>query len=196
MSIATPSIASIDALAARFDLPADVVPALVALYGAHLEGHDGIAPSIIAHVLGELPDDHRWAEALGRGELAARGVVVFERSRVRIARAVQRVLDELPPETGTIIGAPDAVTLLGACVIVDGSDNAFDIAARHAARAGGAILVGHDDRAASLVSFEARAIGAAAMLPAHKYDGDLAAPVIYIAIDDDDADRLGLPRFA
>ena len=190
-----PSIPSIAALATRFDLPDEIAPALVALYGAHLEGHDGIAPSIVAHVL-ELPDDRRWAEALGRGELAARGVVVFERSRVRLARAVQRVLDELPPETGTIIGTPDAVTLLGACVIVDGSDNAFDIAARHAGRAGGAILVGHDDRAAALVSFEARAIGAAAMLPAHKYDGDLDAPAIYIATDEDEADRLGLPRLA
>ena len=204
---APPHVASIDVLAARFELPAELAPALVVLYGAHLEGHDGVAPAIVAHVLGELVDDRRWAEALGRGELAARGVVVSERSRVRLARAVQRVLDELPPETGTvvtarpqggaaIVGIPDGVTLLGACVIVERGDNVFDIAARHAMRAGGAILVGHDDRAASLVSFEARAIGAAAMLPAHKFDGDLAAPVIYIADDDDDASRLGLPRLA
>ena len=190
MPLPPPPAPPIDELASRFELSLAIVPALALVYGAHLAGHDGVAPAEIARVL-----DRRWDEALGRGELAASGVATYEGSRVRFAPAVQRVLDELPPATGTLVGIPHVIALLGACVIVE-RGSAVDIATRHASRAGGAILVGHDDRASAEVCFEARALGAAAMVPASKFDGDSRAPVIYVADDDDDANRLGLPRLA
>jgi len=185
-----PAAPPIDELAARFELSLAIVPALALVYGAHLAGHDGVAPADIARVL-----DRRWDEALGRGELAASGIATYERSRVRFAPAVQRILDELPPATGTLVGTPNVIALLGACVIVE-RGGAVDIATNHASRAGGAILVGHDDRTSAEVCFEARAIGAAAMLPASKFDGDASAAVIYVADDEGEANRLGLPRFA
>lgn len=183
-----PPATSLDELAARFELSIAIGPALALLYGAHLAGLDGVAPADLSRVL-----DRSWDEALGRGELAATGIARYERSRVRFAQAVQRVLDELPPLTGTLVGVAGAVALSGPCVLVDRGD-ALDIAAAHAPRAGGAILVGHTDHADELV-FEARALGAVAMLRASKFDGDLRSIIIYVADDDADADRLGVPRF-
>ena len=190
-----PSVETIRDLVARFELSPELVNALALLYGAHLAGHDGVAPVAIAHVL-DFADERRWAEALGRGELAVMRVATYEGSRVRLAAVVRRVLDDLFPGTGTLVGAPAIIAVLGACVIVERGASAIDLAAQHAARAGGAILVGHDERTSAEVCFEARAIGAVAMLPASKFDGEVNAPVIYVADDDDDAERLGLPRFA
>jgi hypothetical protein len=86
-----------------------------------------------------------------------------------------------------LIGVPSTNALLAPCVVV--GDDPIAIAHRYAKRAGGAILVG-DDRDAVL--FEARAIGAAPLLPAHSFEG--TAPVLYLARDDEEADRLGLSR--
>ncbi|MDQ3334343.1 MAG: hypothetical protein M4D80_04215 [Myxococcota bacterium] len=190
-----PSVEAIRDLAVRFDLSAELVPALALLYGAHLAGHDGVAPVVLANAV-DFVDERRWAEALGRGELAAMEVASYEGSRVRLAPIVRRVLDELPPATGTLVGAPSVIAVLGACVLVERGSSAIDIATQHAARAGGAILVGHDERTSAEVCFEARAIGAVAMVPASKFDGETATPVIYVADDEGDASKLGLPRFA
>jgi hypothetical protein len=217
-----PSVQTIEALVARFELPAYLVAGVALLYGAHLAGHDGVAPADLARML-----QGRWDEALGGGVLAASGLVIVERSRVRFATSIERALDELPPVTGMLVGVPDTNALLGACVIV--TTDPLAAARRHASRAGGAILVGYPDRTRAEVCLEARAIGAAPMLPAALYGdgspavhgGDAAAhggdaavhggdaavhggdaavhggeaPVLYAATDDDDADRLGLPRF-
>jgi hypothetical protein len=185
-----PIAAPIDALAARFGLSADVVPALVLIYGAHLAGDDGVAPADIARVLDATPD-RRWDEALGRGELAAARIVEHARSRVRIAEVVLRLLDELPPLTGTLVGTPREIALLAPCAIV--ADDPAEAAAQHADRAGGAILVGGGAHAAAVTRFEAKALGAVAMIASKHYDGD-AAPAIYIADDELEAARLGLPR--
>lgn len=83
-----PAASPIAALLARFELSTAVYPALVLLYGAHLAGAAGAAPVDVARVLGR-----RWDEALGRGQLSARGVAVYEASRVRLAPAIQRDLD-------------------------------------------------------------------------------------------------------
>jgi hypothetical protein len=190
-----PAIDAIRELVARFELSSELVNAIALLYGAHLAGHDGVAPVAIAHVL-DFVDERRWAEALGRGELAVMRVATYESSRVRLATVVRRVLDELVPQAGTLVGTPSIIAVLGACVIVQRNASAIDLANQHAARAGGAILIGHDERTSAEVCFEARAIGAVAMMPASKFDGEVNAPVIYVADDDDDAERLGLPRFA
>jgi hypothetical protein len=185
-----PIAAPLDALAARFGLSTDVVPALVLIYGAHLAGHDGVAPADIARVLEATPD-RRWEEALGRGELAAAQLVEHARSRVRIAEVVLRLLDELPPLTGVLVGTPREIALLAPCAIV--ADDPAEAAAHHADRAGGAILVGTPEHRAAVTRLEAKALGAVAMIASKLYDGD-AAPAIYIADDELEAARLGLPR--
>jgi hypothetical protein len=92
---AAPSCLPIDALAVRFELPASLIPALVLLYGSHLAGLDGAAPMDVAKVLGR-----RWDDALGRGKLAELGLAIYEHSRVKLAPAILRSLDELPPAPG------------------------------------------------------------------------------------------------
>ncbi|HEY5938472.1 MAG TPA: hypothetical protein VIU61_27665, partial [Kofleriaceae bacterium] len=128
---------SVHELAERFELPATLVPAIVLLYGAHLAGERGVAPFDIARVLGR-----RWDEALGRGLLASRGLARFEDSRVVLSPAIQRALDELPIQHGTLVGEPGTVALLGPCVVV-GHAPLVDLAERHLAHVGGAILAGH-----------------------------------------------------
>lgn len=86
-----PAIAVIDELAAQHELPAELTPALVLLYGAHLAGEAGVAPADLAKVLGG-----RWDEALGRGQLAARGLIELSQSRVQLVAAIERALDDQP----------------------------------------------------------------------------------------------------
>nr|MDQ3299923.1 hypothetical protein [Myxococcota bacterium] len=86
-----PVIPVLDALAAEYRLAPELVPALVLIYGAHLAGEPGVAPVDVARILGG-----RWDEALARGELAARGVIELEQSRVRFVAAVERDLDGRP----------------------------------------------------------------------------------------------------
>ncbi len=181
-----PSSVMLDDIVTRFALSLDVTPALALLYGAHLAGHDGVGPVDIAHVL-----DRRWDEALGRGALASTGIARYEASRVRLATPIQRVLDELPPQTGSLVGAPGTLLLRGAHAVVDHGD-ALEIALRWVAHTGHAILVGRDSPAD--VCLEARARGAVALLPARQYQGDAATPAIYVADNDADLARLGLPR--
>jgi hypothetical protein len=83
-----PAAASIAALLARFELAPALYPALALLYGAHLAGAPGVAPLEVARVMGR-----RWEEALGRGQLAERGIAHYEGSRIRLAPGIQRELD-------------------------------------------------------------------------------------------------------
>jgi hypothetical protein len=175
---------------ARFDLATALQPVVMLLYGAHLCGERGAAPADVARLL-----DRRWDEALGRGELADRGVASYAGSRVALAPLVLRVLDELPPLTGTLVGEPGPVALLGPCLVVAGDEPLTAVAERCLARVDGAILAAHGDPDRSALLFEARARGAAAMLRAA-----LAAPpseaAIFVIEDAELADRLGLPRLA
>jgi hypothetical protein len=185
-----PAAPPIDALIARFDLALALHPVLVLLYGAHLCGERGVAPAEVARVL-----DRQWDEALGRGELAERGVAEYAGSRVALSPVVLRVLDELPPATGVLVGEPGSIMLLGPCVVVAGDEPLAAVAERCAPQIGGAILAatGAPDRAQLLL--EARARGAAPMLRAvlDTAPGDAA---IFVIDDPDLADRLGVPRLA
>jgi len=154
-----PRATQLDALAARFELAPELVPALALLYAAHLLGERGAAPADVARVLGR-----RWDEALGTGRLAARGVARYAKSRVALAAPLQRVLDELPPVTGTLVGTPGEVALLGPCVVVDAGTPLAALAERYLVRVGGAILAAHGEADPGELMVEARARGAVPML--------------------------------
>jgi len=85
----------------------------VLLYGSHLCGSLGAAPVDVARVVGR-----RWEEALGRGQLAERGLAEHGHSRVRLAEPILRALDELPPACGTLVGESGTVARLGPCAVI------------------------------------------------------------------------------
>jgi hypothetical protein len=189
MDHAAPVSVAIDTVMARFDLARELRPVVALLYGAHLCGQRGVAPVDVAQVL-----DRRWDEALGRGELAAQRIAEYAGSRVALSPAVLRVLDELPPVTGILVGQPGTVVLLGPCVVVAEAP-LTELAERHRSRVGGAIVVARDgvDRVSLLL--EARAYGAVAMLQiAAVVDPVPIEPAIYVVGDAELANRLALPR--
>ncbi len=170
---------------ARFELAPQLLPALALLYGAHLAGEIGAAPVDVARALGR-----RWDEALGRGRLAASGIATHHVSRVRLVPAVLRVLDELPAQTGALVGTPGAISLLGPCVVV-GAGPLGTIASACLPLAGGAILAADEGSRAADVVFEAKAYGAVAMLRTIT-----SATAIVVVEDEAAADASGLPRLA
>jgi hypothetical protein len=180
-------------IVARFELPDHVMPGLALLYGAHLAGEPGVAPVELARVLGR-----DWDEALGRGQLAGSQIAVYRDSRVRLATAVQRALDELPPATGVLVGQPGQVVLLAACVVVAATDQPLGVIAEATLpAAGGAILAAHPTADPRDVALEARAFGAVAMIrvtPATVERIPHDGPVILVLDDEGLADHLELPR--
>ena len=189
---ATPPAPPIELVAARFELPPRLVPALVLLYGAHLAGEHGCAPVDLSRVLGR-----RWDDALGRGELAASGIVIHERSRVYLRPTIVDVLDDQPPVTGTLVGEPSAMTLLGPCTVVASDDSLIAIAERFLLSAGGAILAAHHAADPVDLVLEARARGAAPML---HFDAGrklrASDAVILVVASEQIAEQLGIPRLS
>jgi hypothetical protein len=183
---------AIEALLGRFELDATMLPVLALLYGAHLRGEMGVAPIDVARML-----ERQWDEALGRGELARAGVCEYVRSRVALSPVILRALDELPPLTGTILGPPGPVALLGPCVVIAPGEPLADVAERCLPRVGGAILVGHADVPWAPLVFEARAYGAAAMLRVDRpVPASSSDPAIFVVEDAELADRLEVPHLA
>jgi hypothetical protein len=182
----------IEALLGRFELEPAMLPVLALLYGVHLRGELGVAPIDVARML-----DRQWDEALGGGELARTGVCEYVRSRVALSPVILRALDELPPLTGTLLGPPGPIALLGPCVVVARDEPLDAVAHRCLPQVGGAILVAHTDVPCAPLVFEARAYGAAAML---RIDRPVAAassdPVIFVVDDLELADRLEVPHLA
>ncbi|NVB80037.1 MAG: hypothetical protein HOV81_16710, partial [Kofleriaceae bacterium] len=124
------------------------------------------------------------------------GVALYRESRVVLAPAVQRVLDELPPSTGTLVGIPSICSLIGPCTIVAHGPLAI-VAEACSSSIGGAILAAHDGADPTELVREARAFGAAPMLRVHP--SDLARvstddPIILVVDDDHTAEALGVPR--
>jgi len=183
--------APLEQIATRYDVSFALVPALAWLYGQHLLGRDGGAPAELAQRLGA-----GWDEALGRGDLARRGVTTFAGSRVRLADVVLRALDEAPPLTGTVVGAPGVVSLLGPCTIVAAGPLTI-IAEACLPSIGGAILAANADVDPAELAREARAYGAA---PLWRVKAEQLSrvpseqPIILVADDDVTADLLGVPR--
>jgi hypothetical protein len=116
---------------------------------------------------------------------------------VALAPLILLVLDELPPVTGTLIGEPGAIALLGPCVVDAGDEPLPTIAARCLPHVGGAILAARGEVPLAELVFEARAYGAAPMLRiAASLEAAPAEPAILVVSDAELADRLGLPRLA
>jgi hypothetical protein len=182
----------IDALIERLDLAPAIQPALALLYGAHLYGERGVAPVDVSRLLGR-----NWDEALGRGELAQHALAVFAGSRVTIAPVVQRMLDELAPHTGILIGDAGPIALLGPCVAVGPSDEPLGVVAfRCLEAAGGAILAAHDGADRAQLAFEARIYGAVAMRRVADADAVTNELAIFVVDREELADQLPLPRLA
>jgi hypothetical protein len=186
--LAVPRLSPFEVLADRFDLSPSLLPALVLLYAAHLCGERGAAPVDVARAL-----DGAWDEALGRGELAARNVAYYAASRVALSPLVLRVLDELPPATGVLVGRAGSGSLRGPRVAIAGDEPLAQVAERCLAQVGGAILAAHGDADPAAVLFEARACGAVAMLRATP-GATAREAVIFVVGDAELAEQLGLPR--
>lgn len=185
-----PRALPIDLLLHRLELARDLGPAIAFLYGMHLGGSPGAAPSDLA----KLGGDH-WAEALGRGTLAEHRVAERVDSRIALAGAVQRALDELPPATGTLTGEVSARALAGPCVFVAPDDEPLaSIAARCASALGGAILAAHDGAGFDELVLEARVRGAAPMVRLAARPELSTEPVIFVCADEQRADNLGIRR--
>ncbi len=185
-----PGTPLIETIAGRFEIAGDLLPALALLYGAHLTGARGAAPADVSRVLGRT-----WDDALGRGQLARRGLAVHAESRVILAAPIQRALDELAPTTGRLVGTPGQLALLGPCVVV--SDAALPVLAeRTLGIVAGAILAAHPGCDPRELFLEARAHGAVPMLRIRGPDlRELPAdPVVLVVSDEATADQLGLPR--
>ena len=186
-----PASPEIDALAARFALPPEHAAAIILAYGAHLVGERGAAPVDLARVLGG-----RWAEALGTGELAARGVMRYAGSRVRLVEQILRALDGLPPLHGVVVGTPGPVAALGPCAVVGGEADGAALAQALIPRVASAILVAHPRTEVSALVLEARARRAvplvlAAAVDVARFPAD--EPVILVVPDSATAEQLGIP---
>ncbi|HUJ63317.1 MAG TPA: hypothetical protein VLX92_32685 [Kofleriaceae bacterium] len=189
-----PPAPALDELCARFELPLALRGAVALLYGAHLAGEPGAAPIEVARVCGR-----RWDDALGKGALAARGVAVYRDSRVRLAPALERALDELPARTGTLVGTPAPIALLGPCVVVASERNAALVAERCLSSLGGALLAAHDHADPRELFLEARARGAVplvAVSPATIERVPRDEPCVLVVADDAFAEQLGVPRLS
>lgn len=186
-----PQSAEIAAMAVRFELALELLPAVSLLYGSHLGGQAGVAAVDLARVL-----DGNWDEALGKGRLHASGLAQRDASRIRLAACVERALDGLPPVTGTLVGESGPVSILGPCVVVAANDDLTVIASVCLASAGGAILAANENAAAVDVVLEARAYGAVAMV--RVAGGERAAvtdePIIIVVPDQATAATLALPQ--
>ncbi len=186
---APPASTEVDELVARFGLSPSYVAPIVLAYGTHLLGERGVAPVDIARVLGG-----RWAEALGTGELAARGVMHHEGSRVHLADAIRRLLDGLPPGTGTLVGTPGAVAVLGPCAIVAPLDAELHaLALTLVPRAASAILVAHASSTAGELAVEARARRAVPLVRSDALLFALDEPAILVVTHAKIAEQLGIP---
>lgn len=144
---------------ARLGLPDDLVPGVALAYARYLTGARGVAPAELADLLG-----HRWDEALGRGQLASSGALIWRGNRIVLSPALAAVLDERQPVTGFVVGiARDRprVTETGAVVALD---LPLDIVAGRCAPLLGAVLVPRAAAAARTIQIEARLRGAVPIL--------------------------------
>ncbi len=87
----------LDELMTRFEIGADIRPAIVLLYGAHLLGGERVSRYDLASVI-----EWRW-DSLATGALAACPLVRAKDS-VSLLREASAALDEASPRRGTLIG--------------------------------------------------------------------------------------------
>lgn len=176
----------------RLELPTSLAPALQALYGAHLLGRRAGSAALLAAALGEDRREASWREALGGGALAQSGLLRARRSRVRLAGAARRFLDELPAKHGVLVGAgerpagPAPAALV--CALPADADAARAALEELAGALGGKLLVARaplrDARHVDKLCREARVRGALAVVPypwPSLLGGAPLAPALYLA---------------
>ena len=175
-------------VAKRLGLGGDAAEALWLVYGAHLNGVDGVSAMDLAHLIGR-----RWPEVLGQGQLAASGALVWRRSRVRLAPAVRAALDEAPA-SGVWL-ASEAAAPDGAVAVIARADGDLATIARWIAPQVGPLLVSGGALAGRVLAARARgglavvrwpAAGAAAAATGGATE---AAPVALLVVVDEAAAR-------
>lgn len=159
----------LDEMMVRLGLGAELRPAIVLLYGAHLNGGDGVSRYDLASVL-----DWRWA-AIPEGPLASSGIVRAKKSRFSLVREAACALDEAPPRRGTLIGAGTGAS--DSALVAPATIDPAELSAWGEKLAHAPLLVANERGKARLDRFvlEARIRGAVPVVP-----------------DDATADRFGL----
>lgn len=174
-------------VAARLALDDELTRALCFLYGAHVCGHDSVAPIELSGVLGG-----RWDEALGGGRLASSGALVWWRSRIRLAKVIAATLDELPARTGTVVaGSVDHARTVA--VVAPSTVDLPRIGAWAASIVGTLLVpVASGDRRVNTFLLEARARGVTPLVP-WPWLGRLpgAAPDPAVLVVDNEQDLAG-----
>lgn len=164
-------------LFARLALPEELEPAIAFAYAMHLAGTRGIAPADLAALLG-----HRWDEALGRGILAASGVLRLRGSRLVLAPAVAAFLDERPPVTGAIVGVPDEALLPDGPKAVLAAGLPLEVVAARCAAVVGAVLVPRPHASLGAIELEARVRGAVPLVERDRYEAERSFGIVLVRV--------------
>lgn len=183
---------SLTEVTARFALTPDLAHAVALLYGAHLNGHGGIAIGDLATIA-----HRRWDEALGRGELASLGLARWRDGRVRLRRVVTDAIDELPARTGEVIASKAAPTGEVLAVVTDDELDHRALAQWLAPQLGPIFAptergLARPDR----MIVEARARGAVPLVPTPAPKVPLPATAVLLVPDDETALALAAPIIA
>jgi hypothetical protein len=160
----------------RLDIPDELMPGVALAYAMHLAGTRGVAPADLAALF-----EHRWDEALGRGVLAASGVLRWRASRAVLAPAVTAFLDERPPVTGFVLGtSSDRIPSQPAAVVA--SAHALDIVAGRCTALVGAVLLPRPHATATAIRLEARLRLAVPLVEGDVWPAyhDLGAPLVRV----------------
>jgi hypothetical protein len=92
---------SLSQLCHRAELGTPARRALTVLYAAYLGGEPAVPMGRLARLVGGDPG---WAEALGTGELAERGLVASRGGRVALVDAIARAIDGAAPRAYDVVG--------------------------------------------------------------------------------------------
>lgn len=125
----------LDDITERLELRGDLRHAIGLLYGAYLNGSDGVARIELAQAL-----EWAWPEALGGGALAASDIVRWIGSRVALSDEALRAIDERPPRHGTIAGSPNTPATTAVAIVAGTAHDLHKLATWFAPRAGGLIV--------------------------------------------------------
>ncbi len=185
-----PPTATISVVAERFGVSIEVEPAVRLLYAVGLLGQSGATPYDVARLLGG-----NWAEAVGRGELAATRIAEHVDARIRLHPAARRAIDGVARPGVRLVGEAGGSGLFGPCAIVDDGASRAELARRCRRLVGGAVLVVEDGFDTDEAIVEARARGAVPLIRAACFASAAFGrdPVLIIVDSAAEAERIGVP---
>lgn len=177
-------------VAERLGIGGELAEALWLVYGAHLNGIDGVSAIDLTQVI-----DRRWAEVLGHGHLAASGALRWRKSRIHLWPEVRAVLDEAPPPGAWI--ASEAAPPDDAVAVIARDADLVAVARWLAPQVGPLLVPGERPRTAARRALAARARGGLAVLrwPAADHRGSAPAALLVVA-DEAAARAAGAPVIA